>query len=59
MIVGHTSFDAVKSFFNGKVLAVDSSIKFGSMGEILLVNDGRFKRGTLLGEKIELTETKR
>lgn len=59
MIVGHTSFDAVKSFFNGKVLAVDSSIKFGAMGEILLINNGEYKRGTLLGETLDLEQAKR
>jgi hypothetical protein len=56
MVVGHTSFDAVKSFFNGKVIAVDSSIKFGSMGEVLLVEDGELIRGGLLGERLPLEE---
>lgn len=56
MVVGHTSFDAIKSFFNGKVLAVDSSIKFGSMGEVLLVEDGELMRGTLLGERLPLED---
>lgn len=50
MIVGHTSFDAIRSYFNGKVLGVDSSIKFGSTGEILLVEHGELKRTTLFGE---------
>lgn len=59
MVVGHTSFDAVKSFFNGKVIAVDSSIKFGSMGEVLLVEDGELLRGTLLGERLPLEETRK
>lgn len=56
MIVGHTSFNAIKSYFNGKVLAVDSSIKFGSTGEILLIEDGELKRTTLFGETHELME---
>lgn len=57
MIVGHTSFNAIKSYFNGKVLAVDSSIKFGSAGEILLMENGELKRGTLFGtEREELME---
>ncbi|MEM6771029.1 MAG: metallophosphoesterase, partial [Bacteroidota bacterium] len=50
MVVGHTSFDAIRSYFNGKVLAVDSSIKFGSTGEILLIEHGELKRTTLFGE---------
>ncbi len=56
MIVGHTSFNAIKSYFNGKVLAVDSSIKFGSTGEILLIENGEFKRTTLFGETHEVVE---
>lgn len=56
MIVGHTSFDAIKSYFGGKVLAVDSSIKFGSTGEVLLIQNGKMTRGTLFGEVHELIE---
>ncbi|SEP56229.1 metallophosphoesterase [Neolewinella agarilytica] len=54
MVVGHTSFDAVKSYFSGKVIAVDSSIKFGSTGEVLIIEDGHYSRGTLMGERKEL-----
>lgn len=54
MIVGHTSFDAIKPFFDGRVIAVDSSIKFGSMGEVLLIEGDQFIRGTLLGKKTPL-----
>ena len=54
MIVGHTSFTAIQPFFDGKLIAVDSSIKFGSMGEILLIEDGDFIRGGLLGERTPL-----
>jgi hypothetical protein len=54
MIVGHTSFEAIRSFFNGKVLAVDSSMKFGSMGEVLLIEEGKYIRGGILGERTDL-----
>ena len=54
MVVGHTSFQAIRTFFDGKVLAVDSSMKFGSMGEVLLIENGHFVRGGLLGERIDL-----
>lgn len=59
MVVGHTSFEAIRSFFDGKVIAVDSSMKFGSMGEVLLVEDGHFVRGNLLGERVDLFEAGR
>jgi diadenosine tetraphosphatase ApaH/serine/threonine PP2A family protein phosphatase len=54
IIVGHTSFKAIRTFFSGKVLAVDSSMKFGAMGEVLLIEDGEFIRGGLLGERVGL-----
>lgn len=54
MVVGHTSFTAISSFFNNRVLAVDSSMKFGSLGEVLLIENDTFYRGTLLGERFEL-----
>ena len=54
IIVGHTSFDAIKRYFGDRIIAVDSSIKFGSMGELLLIRDGQFRRGTLTGEILEL-----
>lgn len=59
MVVGHTSFEAIRSFFDGKVIAVDSSMKFGAMGEVLLVEDGHFVRGNLQGERVDLFEAGR
>ncbi|OAV45909.1 metallophosphoesterase [Lewinella sp. 4G2] len=54
LVVGHTSFSAIKRYFGDRVFAVDSSIKFGSVGELLLIEDGVFKRGTLTGERLEI-----
>lgn len=48
-IVGHTSFEAIKSYFGGTVLGIDSSIKFGTLGEVLILEDGRTLRGLLDG----------
>lgn len=56
LIVGHTSFDAIKSYFNGKVLAVDSSIKFGSTGEVLIIENGEYFRGDIYGKRLPLFE---
>lgn len=56
LVVGHTSFNAIQSFFNGKVLAVDSSIKFGSTGEILLIENDDAQRVTLYGDRLPLEE---
>ena len=57
IIVGHTSFKAIQSFYDGRVLAVDSSMKFGSLGEVLLIRDGEYVRGDLLGVRRPLFNT--
>ena len=56
MIVGHTSFESIKSFYHGKIYAIDSSIKFGSMGELLLIEDGEYRRGTVYGTALALAK---
>ena len=54
IIVGNTSQESVTSLFNGKVFAIDSSIKLGKSGEVLIYEKGEFYRGTLAGQKIKL-----
>lgn len=54
IIVGHTSHEAIVSLFGNKIIGVDSSIKFGKRGEILIVDRGEFYRGTVQGERIKL-----
>lgn len=51
IIVGHTSVDMITPLFGGKVLAVDSSIKNGRGGEILIIENGEFFRGAINGIK--------
>lgn len=57
VIVGHTSMDAIYSHFGGQVLSLDSNIKKGDSGELLLwqlpgMAQGQFMRGTLSGERL-------
>jgi len=54
IVVGHTSMRGVASFFDGKVIVVDSSIKLGVSGEILLIEDGAYFAGDALGVKRKL-----
>jgi len=54
IIVGHTSFNQIQSLFDNKILTVDSSIKNGISGELLLIKEGNFYRCTLEGERIKL-----
>lgn len=54
LIVGHTSQDIIQTRFDGKVIAIDASMKNGHYGEILLKISGEFYRGTLSGKKLML-----
>ncbi|PCH77718.1 MAG: metallophosphoesterase [Flavobacteriaceae bacterium] len=52
IIVGHTSQKKVKQLYNHKIYAVDSSIKNGEYGEILIIENGVYTRGTMYGERV-------
>lgn len=58
IVVGHTSQTRVLGLFNNKVLAVDSSIKNGQSGELLLItpNEGQdtLIRGLYDGSRVTL-----
>jgi hypothetical protein len=54
LIVGHTSQKQVEKRFDGKVIAIDTSIKKGKYGEVLLIESGKMFRGTPQGKRIAL-----
>jgi len=54
IVVGHTSFSNIISIYNNKILGIDSSIKLGNYGEVLIYKNKMFYRGTLSGSLIEL-----
>lgn len=54
IVVGHTTKKRVEASYGGKVIAIDSGIKYGTYGEMLLVDEGGLWRGTLSGEKKSL-----
>jgi len=54
VVVGHTSQKRIEALFKCKIIGVDSSIKYGKYGEILLIENDEFFRGTMSGEKIKL-----
>ena len=56
IVVGHTSMEEVGSFHDGRVIAIDSSIKNGESGELLFIEDGRLSRGMLDGSRQPLRE---
>ena len=47
IVVGHTSQKSIVSLFNNKIFGVDSSIKNGKYGEVLIYQDGDFYRGPI------------
>lgn len=51
VIVGHTSMPTIETRFNGKIIAIDSSIKRGEKGELLLWQNDKFSRGLMSGEQ--------
>ncbi len=51
IIVGHTSFDSIRSFFGGKILGIDCGIKRGKTGQVLLYQHNSFFVGDLKGAK--------
>ena len=54
IIVGHTSMDEIESHHAEQVIAIDSSIKKGKKGELLLWQDGTFWRGKMNGRVVKL-----
>ncbi|MBU1310127.1 MAG: metallophosphoesterase [Gammaproteobacteria bacterium] len=54
IVVGHTSMDGVYSHYAGRVISVDSNIKQGESGEILLWQNGELRRGTLSGQQLPM-----
>jgi hypothetical protein len=58
VVVGHTSMEKVETRFDNRVIAIDTSIKKGKKGEILLIDFNPPKttyiRGDMNGEKSPL-----
>lgn len=53
IIVGHTIVEDVKSFYNGKVIGIDTDHAGGDT-EGLLIEDGKYYRTNIQGNRIEL-----
>ncbi|MFL0352724.1 metallophosphoesterase [Xanthomarina sp. GH4-25] len=52
IIVGHCSNEEVVQLYNQKIFGVDSSIKNGLYGEVLLIDGKIYKRGTKEGNEM-------
>lgn len=47
IVVGHTSQQSIVSLFKNRIFGVDSSIKNGKYGEVLIYENGNFYRGPI------------
>jgi len=56
IVVGHTSMPHVSRFHDGRVIAIDSSIKNGESGELLFIEGDALSRGLLDGSRVPLVE---
>ena len=54
IVVGHTSMPKIISIHDEKILLIDSSIKFGKSGELLLSENDTLYAGNLYGSKFRL-----
>ena len=54
LIVGHTSQKQIESRYQGRVIAIDSSIKEGNYGEILFIEQDKKWSGSLSGKELAL-----
>jgi hypothetical protein len=54
IVVGHTSSNEIRSFFNNKILAVDAGIMNEQPGEMLIIKNGIFYKGYSTGRRIKL-----
>jgi len=53
IVVGHTTQEKIIPLFNNKIFGVDSGIKYGLDGEILIIENKKFYRGDLNGKLTE------
>ena len=58
LIVGHTSQKQIETRYQGRVIAIDSSIKNGEYGELLFIDDDKKWRGSLSGEALPMLSEK-
>lgn len=54
IVVGHTSMPKIVSIHDNKILLVDSSIKFGKTGEILIYENDSLFRGLIDGSRVPI-----
>ena len=54
IVVGHTSMPRIVSILDDRIILIDSSIKFGKSGELLIYEKGDLFRGMMDGSRLQL-----
>ena len=54
IVVGHTSMPQIVSLYDNRIILIDSSIKFGKSGELLIFEDDILYRGLQNGDRLLL-----
>ena len=59
IVIGHTSMPQIISFYDNRIILIDSSIKFGNTGEIMVFEDDLIYRGFPNGQRILINTASR
>ena len=54
IVVGHTSYNDIKTLYNDKIFGVDAGIMNNQPGEMLIYKNGSFYKGYITGNRIKL-----
>ena len=54
IVVGHTTLPKIKSLYDNKIILIDSSIKGGKSGQILINDNGAYSIGNYDGTTVQL-----
>jgi hypothetical protein len=59
IIVGHTSLEEISPLFDGKIIALDCSIKLGKDGQLLILEKDNLFIGDLEGKRIAIDQAEK
>lgn len=55
IVVGHTTVESIRPLHDGRVVGIDSGLKYGDQGELLIHQDGKLWRGLIDGQRLPLS----
>lgn len=54
IVVGHTTHKSIQNKFNDRIIGIDAGIGYGNEGELLIIKNGEFYKGSGSGERTKL-----